>query len=277
MGNPYVSAADRRVIEARRLKKFVYCLCPGCDFAQHKNGVCQQHFEKISAAVEAGEAEWEDIANQGYARLTPPEDDPDYPRDNRRRKRPRDICLAPGCVKDERSRGLCMTHYHIARRLIMKGKTTWGRLEAIKFSKRPEYVKPVDEQGFAEQIGVLGGFTPNQSEQENKQEVPTISFAHYEEQEVKDAMSNNSKGKIEDLPETIDFNELPSAVGPLQEEDSQIDFWIEGNNDPIGISYWVGEDKEKPEVEKVKLEDWSPPQDLGTVNAQEPETKEGDT
>ena len=41
------------------------------------------------------------------------------------------ICLVPGCTADEFSRGLCVTHYQNARRLIKRGKTSWEKLESL--------------------------------------------------------------------------------------------------------------------------------------------------
>ena len=37
-------------------------------------------------------------------------------------------CLHPGCDALPKARGLCMPHYHVAHRLIRKGKTTWDKL-----------------------------------------------------------------------------------------------------------------------------------------------------
>ena len=37
-------------------------------------------------------------------------------------------CLVPGCEKPQKTRGLCVTCYAVARDLVKEGKTTWDKL-----------------------------------------------------------------------------------------------------------------------------------------------------
>lgn len=39
-------------------------------------------------------------------------------------------CIKPSCENVINTRGLCLAHYHQARRLIQAGSTTWERLRA---------------------------------------------------------------------------------------------------------------------------------------------------
>lgn len=41
-------------------------------------------------------------------------------------------CLRPECKKKAYGRGLCMSDYLAARRLVIAGKTTWAELEKNK-------------------------------------------------------------------------------------------------------------------------------------------------
>lgn len=41
-------------------------------------------------------------------------------------------CIAPNCVREVYSRGLCISHYNMASRLISQEKTTWVQLEENK-------------------------------------------------------------------------------------------------------------------------------------------------
>jgi len=39
-------------------------------------------------------------------------------------------CIYPDCPSEFYSRGLCIKHYGVARRLVNASKTTWEKLEA---------------------------------------------------------------------------------------------------------------------------------------------------
>ena len=41
-------------------------------------------------------------------------------------------CIAPNCNREVYSRGLCISHYNMASRLVSQGKTTWIHLEENK-------------------------------------------------------------------------------------------------------------------------------------------------
>lgn len=38
-------------------------------------------------------------------------------------------CLFPGCETEQRTRGLCSSHYNVAVRLVKSGVATWEELE----------------------------------------------------------------------------------------------------------------------------------------------------
>tara|TARA_R100000458_G_scaffold59951_1_gene73209 strand:+ start:29713 stop:29952 length:240 start_codon:yes stop_codon:yes gene_type:complete len=40
------------------------------------------------------------------------------------------ICIAPNCERHVYSRGLCISHYNMASKLVSEGKTNWNKLEA---------------------------------------------------------------------------------------------------------------------------------------------------
>jgi hypothetical protein len=41
-----------------------------------------------------------------------------------------DLCIRPGCNSPAKIKGLCLSDYTSAARLVKKGKTTWEELEA---------------------------------------------------------------------------------------------------------------------------------------------------
>ena len=39
-----------------------------------------------------------------------------------------EFCIAPECIRETYSRGLCISHYNMASKLVSQGKTTWDIL-----------------------------------------------------------------------------------------------------------------------------------------------------
>ena len=95
------------------------CMTQGCHNSAHSRGLCLMHYQHVRRLVAAGKATWKDLEAQG--RVKP---------DKRIIKSDAVKCLTPDCPDAPQHRGLCLSHYRSARRLVALGKTTWEALGA---------------------------------------------------------------------------------------------------------------------------------------------------
>lgn len=132
-----------------------------CLFCQNKSlsrGLCKNHYWQAKAKVDRGDFTWGQLEGNGVALpLLRPEISRsssrprkqkrvakagrliDQPLQKRKKSGPKPDpqarskkpCLYPGCKeRGSCGRGLCGTHYHVARKLVKKGRTTWDKLIA---------------------------------------------------------------------------------------------------------------------------------------------------